>query len=265
MDRKRLRPVTYAESIVAKEYAEKIEQKVQPKPQEIAKTGTSLNSVKIDNLPSGGQTYPENAEIYFTPLSFGEMKFLSGSSLSDPENITFFLKKMQATFPVEDLTYYDFYFLSVMIKIATFGEIEYNMTFECIECGHVNKIPFNITDLAFDEIRVPLPIKVDLKEPYKDTETDTERSEVIFAPITIGRYKKMLVEGTSEDYDIYMSNCIKDGSEPERLTLIKEYLNGISVSLLETIDVSLYHGVQDLKMKCENQILTNAEREGACK
>ena len=262
---RRIRPITYAEALEAKKYSEENNQNTidkESKKEEINQIVTSLNTFKISNLPSKGQSYPKNAEIYYTPFSFGEMKFLSGSSLSDVESINFFLNKIQCSFPKEDLTYYDFYFLTVMIKMSTFGEINYNMTFECNKCGHINTIPFSIEDLDFNEIRVPMPISIDLKQPYKDTETDTELSKITFVPISIGRYKKMIEEDVVDDFDIYMANCIKDGKFKERLTLIKDYLNGSDISLLETIDVSLYHGVKDIPMACENKILPEGKSDG---
>ena len=138
--------------------------------------------------------------------------------------------------------------------MATFGEVEYKMTFECVDCGYINKIPFNISDLEFDEIRVPLPISIDLLSPFKLTETDEIQENIVFSPISIGRYKKMIADGTTDDYDVYMSNCIIKGEANERLKIIKEHLNGSSVNLLETIDVALYHGVKDIKMSCKNKI-----------
>ncbi len=267
MQPKRIRPVTYAEALQAKEFAEKNDTQVIDKTDDnsalpINQLVTSINSIKINELPSGGSIYPKNSELYITPFSFGEMKFLSSSNLSDPENIDFFLTKIQATFPIEDLTYYDFYFLTVLIKMSTFGEVEYNMTFECSSCGHTNKIPFKTSDLEFYDIKVPFPITVDLKTPYKHTETGLESTNVGFIPVSIGRYKKMLKEGTTEDYDIYMANCIKEGTEEDRIIIVKEYLNGVSVNLLETIDTVLFHGVKDLKMTCKNKLLPEESKDG---
>ncbi len=258
---RRMRPITYAESLQAKEFAEENNQQI-AEPDEIKEPKkplnhlvTSNNSVKVNELPSGGSIYPKEAEIYITPFSFGEMKYLSGSILSDPENIEFFLNKIQTSFPKENLTYYDFYFLTVLIKMSTFGEIEYTMTFECQTCGHVNKVPFKSSDLEFYDIKVPFPVTIDLKSPYISTETGQELLKVSFVPVSIGRYKTMLEQGTAEDYDVYIANCIVEGTEEERLDLVKNYLNGADVNLLETIDTVLFHGVKDIKMKCKNKIL----------
>ena len=263
--KQRMRPVTYAESLEAKEFAEKNDTQIIE--QEETEKGidhfhTSNNTIKITDLPSKGLIYPENAEIYITPFSFGEMKYLSGSNLSDAESINFFLTKIQTTFPKEDLSYYDFYFLTVLIKMSTFGEVEYVMTFACQECGYINKNPFKSSDLEFYDLRVPFPVTIDLKTPYKSTESTLELRKVSFLPVSIGRYKKMLIDGTTDDYDVYIANCIVQGTETERLELVTDYLNGTDVNLLETVDAVLYHGVKDIKMKCKNKILPDGGELG---
>ena len=260
---RRRRPVTYAESLRAKEFAENNQKEIiEQKEKEVNHLTTSNSSVQVSELPSGGSVYPKDAQIYITPFSFGEMKYLSGSNLSDPENIEFFLKKIQTSFPKEDLTYYDFYFLTVLVKMSTFGEIDYTMTFECPDCEHLNKIPFTASDLEFYDIKVPFPITIDLKHPYNNTETGLKLLKVSFVPVSIGRYKKMLKEVTTEDFDVYIANCIVEGTEKERIELVKDYLNGTDVNLLETIDTVLFHGVKDIKMSCKNKILPNGDEIG---
>lgn len=258
----RLRPITYAENLEAKRYAEENDkQVVEPKPAlPEGERPTSVNNLILKNLPSGGKSYDSNAEIYFSPLTFGEMKFLSVSTMTDVETINFFLTKIHTTFPTEELTYFDFYYITTMVKLATFGELEYTMSFECSGCGALQKAPFTIEDLIFEDIRVPLPIIVDLNEPFKSSSSDYEASNIKFMPITIGGFRKMIQAGKREDLDLYMANCIQGGSEADRLEIIKEVMNGVSVNLLETIDVSLFHGVQNLHFNCKNRINTTEEK-----
>ena len=267
---KRIRPITYAESLQAKEFAENndteiIEETKEPEGRiSLEHIVTSSNSINIETLPSKGLVYPKNSEVYITPFSFGEMKFLSGSNLNDIDNIVFFLKKIQTTFPKEDLTYYDFYFLTVLIKMSTFGDVDYTMTFECPHCNHINKIPFKTSDLEFYDIKVPFPITIDLKTPYINTETGLELLKVSFVPVSVGRYKKMIDDETTDDMDIYIANCIIEGTEEDRIKIIKEYLNGADVNLLETIDVVLFHGVKDLHLQCQNKITPEDGVEEVC-
>lgn len=254
--KKRLRPITYAESLEAKRLAEEQDFKIgeeEPKREEIKQEVTTLNSVEVKTLPSGGGAYPKNSEIYFTPLSFGEMKFISGSTLGDYETIKFFLNKIQCSFPKEDLTYHDFYFITVLIKMATFGEMEYDVSFECNSCGFLNKQKFTSEEIAFEEVKVSLPVRVDLKTPFIDKNGETHEF-IDFRPISVGRFLDMIDSEELEDEDVYMSNCIIGFTKEERIKLIKEYLIGCDTQILESIDVYMYHGVEDLHFKCRNKL-----------
>lgn len=262
----RLRPITYAETLEAKKIAEENDKQIIEQPTPTIPQGkdrpTSINEMVVDDLPSGGESYPDHSEIYYSPLTFGEMKFLSVSTMTDTESVNFFLTKIHCSFPKENLTYYDFYYLSTLIKLATFGEMEFVMNFECVSCGAEQKAPFSIQDFIFEEIRVPLPITVDLESPHV-AENGVEVAKVNFGPITIGGFRKMILDGTREDQDIYMSNCIIDElSDKDKIEIIKTHFTGLNVSLLETIDISLFHGVQDLTFSCKNRIGATEESTG---
>jgi len=269
---KRLRPVTYAEALAAKKTAEdldiKMEEVEEIKVEPIRFTQTSISKIDQEDLPSGGGSYPKNSEIYYTPLTFGETKFLSGSTLSDPTSIEFFLGKIQTSFPKKDLTYYDFYYLTIMIKLSTFGEIEYNMNFECDACGEFNNSPFTANDLLFEEIRVDLPITIDLRHPM---EVVNEKDEVVnvikrvsFNPITIGNFLEMLTLNEVGDDDKYLSRCIIGNDIETNKKLIKEHLVGPDTQILEMLDVYLFHGVQDLHFKCKNMVSSGDGTEEVC-
>ena len=252
---KRIRALTYAEALEAKKNAEIDDKQIVDKEEEKPETDfsvSSLNNVEVLQLPSGGTIYPENSTIYFSPLTFGEMKFLSGSTMNNKETIDFFKKKVQCSFPTDELTYYDFYYITVLIKLATFGDIDYKMSFECNACGTHNTQPFSTEQLVFEEVRVPLPIRVDLREKFL-TEDGTEIESIEFRPISIGRFLNMVENNSVGDDDIYMSNCIKDLSTADRIKIIKENLNGSDTQILETIDVYMFHGVQDLQFECKHR------------
>lgn len=242
----RKRAITYGETLQAKEFARVQEELFGNKnipEKKIDQTSSTISGVKISTLPSGGVIYPDGAEIYFSPMTFGEMKFLSGSSMSDKETVEFFLKKISCTFPVENLTYFDFYYITVLIKMSTFGENDYNIVFECNKCGHVNKKAFKQDEIDFDEIQVEMPVTVDMPDG----------STVTFEPLTVGNYLKMVKRGLAEDYDVYMAYCMKGVDHLTALDIIKNEFSGEMVNILETIDATFYHGVRDLKIKCNHK------------
>jgi len=244
---KRLRPVTYAESLEAKEYAEENEIQQEELTTKPIKEKTSSFGVEVKGLPSGGKSYPEKSTISYIPLSFGEMKYLSKGDLSDLEDIEFFLSKIDSSFDVKLLTYYDFYFITVLIKMATFGDTDYTVTYECYNCGHKNKATFGLTELEFEEIRVPLPVNV---EGIRGQGEETLKAS--FVPTNMKGYTQMLKDGTQDDYDYIMANCVTDdfGTFEEKLKLIKNNMAGLDVNILESIDVSFFHGVKSLEFKC---------------
>ncbi len=245
----RKRPVTYAETLEAKKYAEDLDRElINEKKALLPKMTTTMTGVEVHTLPSRGLIYPEDFSVYFAPLTFGEMKFLSGSALRDRESIEFFMTKIHTNMDVSLLTYFDFYYLTVMIKLATFGEGEYDILFECTKCSNSNKSKFESSDVIFEEIRVPFPVTAEGKngETYE------------FKPMTVGNYLKSINRKVSDDYDEYMAYCI-DGvpTQQERKDIIRDQFDGADVSMLEMIDASFFHGVQDIIVQCTHTEVIN--------
>lgn len=241
---KRQRPTTYAEALEAKKYAETNNVPVVPDENPIDHEQTSLSGVEVTELPSQGKLYGKGARIYFSPLSFGEMKFLSGSSLSGIESINFFLSKIQTTFDKYDLSYFDFYYITVLIKLSTFGDSNFNIRFECPKCLKQSSYTFNTADVHFEELRVPIPAVI----------TSKDGNDYKFSPITVGKYIELIKEDKRDDYDAYMAKQMLDYPYEEALDIIKNELNGVDTALLETVDTMFYHGVADVPIKCKNKI-----------
>jgi len=246
---KRKRPVTYAETLQAKKFAEDLDRKlIDEEKALLPKLETSMTGIEVDTLPSHGILYPEDFTVYFAPLTFGEMKFLSGSSIQDKESIEFFLSKITTNIDVKDLTYFDFFYITVLIKLATFGIGEYNIVFECSECGNENTGSFSSADVIFEELRVPFPVTA---------EGDSGKSYE-FKPLTVGSYLHLVNRKVEDDWDEYMSYCIQ-GEETHlaQLETMKKEFKGVSASILEMIDASFYHGVQDIPVKCSHEEIIN--------
>jgi len=241
---KRKRPITYAEALEAKEFAEKMNADIISDKNEINQEETTLNGVEVKNLPSGGVLYGNTPEIFFTPLSFGEMKFLSGSSLSDKESIQFFLNKIQCNFDKYILTYFDFYYITVLIKLSTFGETSFKISYKCPKCNNKMTKDISTSGLNFEEIRVDIPVEITSKNGKTYT----------FSPITIGSYLNLLDKGLQNDKDAYMASQITSIDFEQALDSIKNDLNGTDVQLLETIDIMFYHGVEDIQIICKNKV-----------
>ncbi len=252
---KRVRPTTYAEAIEAKKFAHKIsEEPIVETKHEIVHDRTTLNGVQVKELPSGGTLYGKGAEIFFTPLSFGDMKFLAGSTLTNKESLIFFLSKIQTSFDKMDLTYFDFHYITVLIKLSTFGESNFKIMFECPKCKKDSESSFNTGDLVFEDLKVELPAIVTSKfgNDYK------------FSPMKVGKYLDIIERDLISDKDVYMANQMIDKKFDEALYIIQNELNGMDVHLIESVDVMFYHGVEDLILKCSNKIKGDNDVEEVC-
>lgn len=245
----RKRPVTYAESLEAKKYAEQLNKDLIAEQEALLpKFKTSLTNIEVDTLPSQGKIYPEDFAVYFAPLTFGEMKFLSGSAVRDKESIEFFMSKITCNMPVENLTYFDFFYLTVMIKLATFGTGEYSIIYECSKCGSTQETGFVSSEVIFEELRIPFPV----------TAVGNNGETYEFKPMTVGNYLKSTNRKVKDDYDEYMAYCLVGiETQEERRKIIREQFNGPSVSILEMIDASFFHGVQDIQVSCKHQEIIN--------
>lgn len=248
----RVRPVTYAEAQAAKEIAREMDTQViepKPEPKEIEQGNITLNGIALNELPSGGKAYPDNAKVYYNPLTFGDMKFLSGSNLGVTESMDFFLKHIQTNFDKNDITYFDFYYIVVMIKISTYGTSDYNINFKCSKCNNNIKKEFSVTDLEFEDLKVPLPATI-----KREKVLEPEEPEYIhFKPLTIGKYRQLLDSGLSGDYDAYMAAQCSNVEMDKALEIIKEELSGINVNMLESIDELFFHGVRDIEVVCQHR------------
>jgi hypothetical protein len=251
---KRQRPTTYAEALEAKKYAEELQTSISDK-EEVVKIDpmvqTSLNAVEVKTLPSQGKLYGDNPTVYFSPLSFGEMKFLSGSTLSDKESVEFFLNKIQTSFNKELLTYFDFYYITVLIKLSTYGEATFKVNYKCPNCKNVVSNSFNTADLNFEEIRCDLPAVI----------TSRNGNKYSFSPMTVYNYLDLIKSGKTTDQDWYMAKQMIDVEPEEAYKIIREELNGIDIKILETLDVMFYHGVENLKLKCTNKVDGDSSEE----
>ena len=84
---------------------------------------------------------------------------------------------------------------------------------------------------------------------------DTDIGTIELSPMTVGNYKLLLRRSKKDDEDEYMAYCIKGiDTQKERLKVVREQFSGVMVNVLENLDVSFYHGVQDIKVRCKNKI-----------
>lgn len=250
----RKRPVTYAEALDAletKQTSDLQETYVAPELPEInQKTNTRIVNHPVNELPSGGKPYNKTFEIGFAPLTFGDVKYLSGSELTEAQSIDFFLSKIHTNGDKGEITFYDFFFIVILIKLSTFGENNYNINFECNKCGHVIKRLISNEDMEFDALEIELPISIKLDGEENGPKID-------LSPMTISNYRDLVEQGLKDDYDEFIARQITNVSYEEAIVIIKEQMNGVYANLLDSVDVLFYHGTKNYEIVCDG--LTESE------
>lgn len=206
-------------------------------------------SVDTSKLPSRGLAYPKNAEINYRPYSYGEVKKVSQSKLSETEQFDFLVNGITVTgIEHDDLTLGDIMFIAIYRKLSTLGGSKIRVTHKCKGCGKPSENIVELASISANFIKAPkLPMKIVFDdEVYK------------FGPMTLGQYKKayglmlskpdldeefclMSVQCLSHEFDKVYNRFynLSTSSEIESLSKIDEYLG---------------HGLKPVSVKCKNLV-----------
>jgi len=238
---KRIKPSTIEEAKQLRDMLPEIKEKLEKCPDEDIDYNLYQYKLDYSDLPSKGKAYPENGKISYSSLSYGEVKYLSNSDLTEYEFYKFFFdKKIKTTFDKKLLTFFDFIFIVFIIRLSVFGDNEITMKYTCEKCGKENKNTIKLSELEFFDINVDLPIKFELNDEILE-----------FYPLTIGDYLFLEKSSFKDDEDAKMALMMKNKTFNEAYKIIKEKMSGQLVNALETIDTILYHGVKNLKFTCK--------------
>jgi len=245
---KRIKPTTSSEADLLSEILPEIKEKLDKYKSLEENIDIDIYDYKIslDNLPSKGKSYPKNSIISYSPLTYGEVKYLSNSDLTELDFYKFYLnKKIKTSFNKNDLTFFDFVFIIFIIRLSVFGDNEITINYECEKCGIKNKERINLSEIDFFDISVNIPVEYELND---------EKLE--FYPLTIGDYiylETSKFKGTEDYENAKIAKQIKNKEFNEALKIVKEKLNGVNVNILETMDTILYHGPKKLKFVCKKE------------
>jgi len=169
------------------------------------------------------------------------VRVLAQSKLSNEENIKLVLEGIKSSFPVEQLSYSDFLYISLLRKISTLGSQKFYVMFTCPHCGQVIKPLMELTDFEFTELEIPsLPLIADMSF-----------GEVKFSLLTVERYLKLLQSKATND-DIAVLSVMTDQPYDQIYAKFKESV-GLDARTLDQVDQLLFHGVKERSYKCENK------------
>jgi len=208
--------------------------------------GPRLTLSKAD-IPSQGIPYP-HIQVTVRTYSFGDILNFNESKLTGTDIIDFLARGIESNVPIDDLSYDDFMYISLLRKLSSMPGDQYKVKFNCKKCGHTNTDLFSV--VGFDDLKVPdWPIYVDLDEEGTDF--------VEFGVFTVGDFKLLLSEGKTTDKVANLASCIKNKTQEEAYKILDDATGDLSEAFQE-INVMLYHSVSDVELDCQECKNTNS-------
>lgn len=203
-------------------------------------------------MPSKGISYPIGSKISYRPYVFGEIKKVSGSKTTFMELAKIILTGIKTSFPIGDLTFYDFLYLALLRKLSTIGDTTIIATHVCPnkKCQSSNsyevKVGPKVCEIEFWDVDYPeLPISVDLKLGEEEPTTYE------FSPLTILQYLELERRNLHKDPVSKLAmQCKNVDFNTVRSRLYRAY--GEESDVLAQIEDLLFHGVKPINVSCPN-------------
>jgi hypothetical protein len=206
-----------------------------------------IPEARIKQIPSNFLPYPKDCSIFYRPYVFGELTEFNESKISEADEIRFILEGVRTSFPIMDLTYYDYIAITLLRRISSFGGSEFSFQYTCQKCQNKNRHTTTLDNLPFHAIDAPaLPIGVKIGGV-----------ELKFMPLTVGIYIKLLESKVMENpkkrtVKMFAQEVVN--MKPEEAEKIIHAAWNEESELLNHIDETLYHGVEPVKAVCKNVI-----------
>lgn len=192
--------------------------------------------LKVTDLPSRGILYEPNSELAYHPYTFGDISYISDSKLSQESLVKFLSDGIVFSEGVENLTVEDFWYICLLRKLSSMNSSEYKVQYKCKNCGSLSSDVF--TQVSFDDIKAEdLPI-----------ETDIDGKELVFSPLTVKDYMKVIDKPDLDSTTLLALN-VTNMKLDEALDIIKNAV-GEDAQVLSEIDEYLYHGISKHEAKC---------------
>lgn len=196
-------------------------------------------TLATDRLPSKGIPYPDDAEISYRTFSYGEIKKISESKLNVKDRFNMVLKGIKTSFPKEELTLNDFFYIGMLRKISSISSTKLVAEYTCGKCRGKGKHIFQLTDIEFQDIEAPkLPVKASLSF-----------GEVKMTPLTIGDFYSMLEMKRGDD-DVAATALQVRNMEYKKAYKALYNMSIEDARIVNEIDKVLDHGVLPFKFEC---------------
>ena len=203
---------------------------------------------KVEELPSGMISYPENAEIYITPYSGDDIDELSNSELPLKHLLARCMEGVYTNFDKNKLTFYDTLYLSYLRRILSINP-EDNKISVMSQCPYCNKWTSSVIDIKeqieFEDVKVPkLPINVEFSF-----------GKLQFTFLTYGDFMQLQTNLRSEElaYQCITPCEVQEGETPAtELQTLFGSLVGEDQALLTKVKELTYHGIKPVNTLCQN-------------
>ena len=226
-------------------------------PESPAQVDPCIGKYKVDNVPSRMIPYPDGSSINWRAFTFGEVKKINSSRLDFPTLIKeVFIKGIEADgFDVWDLTIYDFIFINLMRRMATVGDGTLEVTTNCAKCGVKTVTKLTQDHMEFEDLKIE---KSDY--PFKVALSGDRIYEV--GALTVRNLLKVIEKNLGEEDEItILAHCILNNSKSTEELAEEIYeLFPEEGDALEKADLSMLHGLNPIKIKCEHLYPTGTKQ-----
>lgn len=214
---------------------------------------------KITRLPSNFLSYPKGVEIYFKPLTTGEIEKLNESELSARLKIESDLNSIYVVgMDKYSLTKDDYAYIALMRKLYSQDEILGVYSYTCSACGVKQSFDFNLAEVEFNQPEVKsVPGILKIGDYWVSIGFLTVKDL-----ISIYERKEAGENLTATDFTAYMVQGIGIGESLDSLTWEdsnydrkKEILAsawGEERECLSELDDMLYHGLRPVEAICSD-------------
>lgn len=200
----------------------------------------TLPEVEVTDVPSQFLPYPEGSKISYKPYTYGELLQFNQSKLSQSEQFKRILSGIKTSFPIEDLSYFDFVYIGLLRKISTFGGDKFSLSYHCSSCGKPNTVHHSVADIEFKDLEITaLPIIL----------TTDDGTELEISTLSVSSYLSLLETDMIKDKaSVYASSILNHEFAKARDIITN--LTGEIIQDLDDIDVMLNLGVKPLDLNC---------------
>ena len=227
-------------------------------PQQEKKEKFVLDSTykRVTQLPSNFLSYPKDVEVYFKPLTTGEIERLNESELSlslkiESDMNSIFVRGMDKY----QLTKDDYAYIALMRKLYSQDEVLGILTYRCEECQGINKVEFNLKDLEFTFPEVEkAPAVIKIGDYWLQIGFMT-----VAGMLELDKLQDTKALQASDSYAMMVQKVGKgetletvvweEKSFEERVAII-ESAWGEEIEVLSTVDTMLYHGLKPIEFVC---------------